>query len=119
MSAIALRGSGNIDEISRVLEVQIPQAGLTNQLIHKIKRKIDEKSVYLLVFEKYYMRNEGRAGLTVLITEEDGMITVDAVGSGGGKGIIFRFNWGAESDFVGHVSSILVPMGFKITSNQI
>jgi len=53
----------------------------------------------LLVFEKYFMRTSSRASLTVAIENLEGRTRVCSVGSGGGKGALFGFDWGAGEDF--------------------
>jgi hypothetical protein len=116
MSSAVLKGSGNISEIVRTLEQEISQAGITNQLIYKAKRGQVGSQSYLLVFEKFYYRNSSRASLSLMISENEETITVDVAGSGGGQGVIFRFNWGAESNFVNLVVNCLTRVGFQVVS---
>jgi hypothetical protein len=65
-----------------------------------------------MVFEKYFMRASNRASLTVMVSGEGETVCVDAIGSGGGQGAIFKFSWGAEEGFVGTVEKILAGCGF-------
>jgi hypothetical protein len=67
----------------------------------------------MLVFEKYYMRSDNRASLSVMLTQEGDKVNVDAVGAGGGQGALFRFSWGAEENFVSIVQRILSVRGFS------
>jgi hypothetical protein len=63
---------------------------------------------YLLVIEKFFFRNSSRASLTVLITAIDEFTTsVYAIGSGGGTGFIFRFDWGAKESFEAMLTKML------------
>ena len=104
MSRLSLSGKGDIDEISRVLKDGIESSGITCELIGEVSRTIDERAAIMLVFEKYYMRSSNRASLSVLLTQSMDTVYVDAVGSGGGQGALFRFSWGAEENFCGHCS---------------
>lgn len=70
-------------------------------------RSAEGKETVMLVFEKYYMRNSSRASLTVVAENLKGKTTVCAVGSGGGQGLLFRFDWGAAGNFEGLVEEAL------------
>ena len=113
MAALSIRGKGTVDEIAALLSNEIPQTGITCEQVASIRKTAGNSVIYMLVFEKYYMRSENRASLTILITGDQGNVTVDAVGSGGGQGALFRFSWGAEQDFVNVVERILRPHGFS------
>jgi hypothetical protein len=67
----------------------------------------------MLVFEKYYMRSSNRTSLSVMLTQNLDTVYVDAVGSGGGQGALFRFSWGAEASFVSTVARVLQGHGFN------
>lgn len=51
------------------------------------------------VFEKYYMRTDNRASLTVTLQNLSGVTEVHCIGSGGGQGLVFRFDWGVGDNF--------------------
>jgi hypothetical protein len=48
-----------------------------------------------------------------MLTQSMDTVYVDAVGSGGGQGALFRFSWGAEENFVGTVARVLQGHGFN------
>ena len=48
-----------------------------------------------------------------MITENGDEIIVDALSTGGGKGMIFRMSWGAEEHFVNLVRDALMTKGFR------
>ncbi len=54
------------------------------------RRSLDDVSVILLSFEKYYMRNGGYASLTVMLVESEDAQTADIIGSGGGEGFQYQ-----------------------------
>lgn len=53
---------------------------------------IQKRTRILLVFEKYYMRASNRASLTVMLTQNEDMIYIDAIGSDGGQGACLVFH---------------------------
>lgn len=108
-----MTGRGSVDAVAALLTEHVPRSGLSCELVESVRRDVGRSSAYLLVFEKYYMRAGNRASLTVMVTGDNGEVYVDAVGSGGGQGALFRFSWGAEEDFVGTVADILREQGFR------
>ena len=77
---------------------------ISNKLIDEYG---DGYSFHLLVFEKYSMRASSRASLTVHIWTDNTNTKVYAIGSGGGQGTIFSFDWGAADTFIRIVRNIL------------
>jgi len=53
--------------------------------------------IEIMVFEKYLYRTGSRAALTVAIDDFTGRTRVHCVGSGGGNGVFFSFDWGAAA----------------------
>jgi hypothetical protein len=109
-----MTGTGSAEEIARVLTEEIQNSAYSCELIDSVCREFGGTSVHLLVFDKYYMRNESRASLTVSVIGNGGAVYVDAVGSGGIQGVFFNFSWGAEENFVNVVGEILGRYGFRI-----
>ncbi len=63
---------------------------------------------YFLVVEKYFIRNSSRASLSIVISESEfGDTMVEAIGSGGGQGWLFKFDWGAAGSFENKIKTIL------------
>ncbi len=112
MATLTMRGKGSVDELAAYLSSEIENSGISCEKVAQTRRTVGNAAVCLLVFEKYYWRSSNRASLTVLLTGADGYVTVDAVGAGGGAGVLFRFSWGAEDDFVATVESSLRKRGF-------
>ncbi|MBU1020802.1 MAG: hypothetical protein KJ847_06255 [Firmicutes bacterium] len=74
--------------------------------------KVDEDT-YFIVVEKFYFRNSSRASLSIVISQiDEENCIIEAVGSGGGKGMLFSFDWGAKQSFENEITGIL-------SSNQI
>lgn len=113
MAKISMRGAGTLSGISSMLSERIQSSAMSCQLIDSVQRNLGSTQMVVMVFEKYFMRSSNRASLTVVVTEQDGSVFVDAIGAGGGQGAIFRFSWGAEESFVGTVENILRGYGFQ------
>lgn len=113
MAKITMSGRGSAADIAAKISQGLHDSALSSTLVDNVSHKLDGNLVIVMVFEKYYMRTSNRASLTVVIVETDGIVTVDAIGSGGGQGALFRFSWGADEDFVGTAAGILRQNGFS------
>lgn len=69
--------------------------------------QISEEVVFLVI-EKYFIRNSSRASLSIIMYQKDDFETIiEAVGSGGGTGWLFKFDWGAKESFEHKIIDIL------------
>ena len=75
-------------------------------LVNQYERKIDDKTVIVIILEKFYMRTSNRASLTVTIDNFEGKTNVHAVAAGTSEGIL-RFDWGAGKNFSNSVENAL------------
>ncbi|MBP0726972.1 hypothetical protein J5Y03_17580 [Bacillus sp. RG28] len=73
--------------------------------------EVDEKEIAILVFEKYFLRNNSTATLTVTIDNFSGVTLVKCISSGNGEGL-FDIGWGAGKSFI-------KPLRKKLESNII
>lgn len=64
--------------------------------------------IIVQVYEKYFLRNNSHAGLTVTLQNFEGHTQVNAVATAGGQGL-FNISWGACSNFAGYAERILDP----------
>ena len=115
MSSVNIKMQGNkskeIKQLANILKSEI-----NAELVCESRRSLDDVSVILLSFEKYYMRNGSYASLTVMLTESENEQTADIVGSGGGEGI-FNISWGANSEFADMAQRVLYRYGFSKEKN--
>lgn len=107
MAKLSMQGKGNGNDMANLIVTEMENSGMSTQLVDSITRKTGDVSQYIMIFEKYYMRSSNRASLTVVLTEMDHNLMVDAIGAGGGQGPIFKFSWGAEESFVSVIEEIL------------
>lgn len=97
-------------QAAQLVRQQVEASGTSVELVGEyINRSPDGREVIMLVFEKYYMRNSSRASLSVVMESLNDQTWVGYLGSGGGQGAVFRFDWGTAEDFASVVTSALQP----------
>ena len=67
----------------------------------------------IIVVERYYFRTANRASLSIVLSNKIDYCEAIIVGSGGGQGMIFKFDWGASNSFQKRILSILTSMNIK------
>jgi hypothetical protein len=100
-----LRG---VTETANYLTGEIESSGLSCSLVEQDVEVISGVTVIVRVFEKYYMRNNSRASLTLAVVGTEDECHVTAIGSGGGESALFSFDWGAGDNFVSVVENALL-----------
>ena len=112
MAELSMTGCGYVQQTVSLITREMQQSAVSCQLVGSTSRLCADTQIHVLVFEKYYWRTSNRASLTVVVSGEDGNVCVDAISSGGGRGVFFRFSWGAETSFTGAIERILLDCGF-------
>lgn len=92
---------------ANIIEEYVAKSGFSTTCIDRYHKQYNEKTVIVLIFEKYFMRNSSQASLTVTIENLNGVTSVHAVGSGGSQNVLFNFDWGASDSFEGLVRDAL------------
>ena len=113
MQTLTMTGSGRVDAMANLLTQKLEAGSAGCELVSRVSREYGPVQTVLLVFQKYYWRNNSQASLTLLLTGDGGTVTVDLIGSGGGVGLL-GLSLGAESDFVEDVEELLSEQGFHI-----
>lgn len=108
-TVITLTGSHTADirTLTRLLK-----QGISADLISESQQEPGNARIILLCFEKYYLRNNSHASLTILLTEDDAEQTAEIIGFGGGNGL-FNISFGANSNFANTAVKILKEHGFS------
>lgn len=81
---------------------------VSGTLVDQYIRTVDDKTIIVIILEKYYMRTSNRASLTVTIDNFEGKTNVHAVAAGTSEGLL-RFDWGAGKNFSNSVENALNP----------
>lgn len=104
---------GDFNQILKELDQAIMENAMSMNLVDESLFRSGEVQVAVRVYDKYFMRNNSRASLSLTVVDEGSKIYVTAIGAGGGQGVIFNYSWGAESELVDIVSECLDGMGLE------
>ena len=113
MASLTMKGYMGATRTANTIMEGVLASGLSCELVGSVSRRMGGEAIYIMVFEKYYMRASNIASLTAVVTGDGTVSTVDVISSGGGKSPIFKFSFGAEESFVGTVEVILRRNGFE------
>ena len=108
MAKLHMQGKGDLREVAQKIN-----DNLSGKILSLTKEgEFYSDNTYFVVYEKYFMRSENRASLSIVLIDRGGMIEIQAIGAAAGTGAIFKFSWGSESDFVYSLQSVLIGLGF-------
>ncbi len=114
MAKQSFRKNEDINVTLKFLQENLPSMGITMELVDRSILHIDNTTIHLLVYEKYYYRSRNRTSLSVLVVGNNHEVHIDLISSGGGAGVFIRWSLGAENSFVNQVSSLLRRYGYSI-----
>ena len=109
---------GNFGEVVETLHHDIIESAMSMNLVDESYHEFEDTKVVLKVYDKYFMRNNSRASLSVTIVGRDDDLYITAIGAGGGQGVIFNFSLGAEQELVDLVEESIVQMMTKKYSEE-
>lgn len=104
--------AGCLQELIGPLQQQILNCGMSCELVDSYGDRFGEVTVWVMIYEKYFMRSSNRASLTLTLIETGGVVTANVMASGGGQGAWHRFSWGTEESFAQSAWGALASMGF-------
>lgn len=107
------RGRGKFHDVVQAIERALPYKGVTCEMVYKVERQLGDVNIALMTFEKYFIRNNSRTSMSVMVTEQNELITVDATASGGSESVLFKFDWGSSNSFISSLHEILTSIGFS------
>ncbi|MUK87893.1 hypothetical protein GMD78_05705 [Ornithinibacillus sp. L9] len=70
--------------------------------------KFSNEEMFILVYEKYYLRINSTASLTVTLDNLNGETIVKCISTGNSEGLL-NISWGADKQFIKIVEKILEP----------
>jgi len=84
------------------------------ELVNRTEHNYNDARMVVLCFEKYYMRNDSTAALTIIVSELNDETNVELIAFGGGQGLL-NLSWGANKSFARSAISVLQEFGFNVT----
>ena len=99
-----------LEEIKHKLNEEFDKRKSRVEFTREILREAGDTKTLLLIYEKYFFRNQSYAGLVILLSEYHGCQSADAVATGGKE---FIFSLGAEDDLVQIGREALQNIGFQ------
>lgn len=82
-------------------------------VVAAVGNQVGDIQTILYVFERYYIRTENVASLTVLFTNDGQQILADVIATGAGGGVL-NISWGANASFAKIAVDILEKQGFRV-----
>jgi len=114
MESINMKVSISPIEAAKRIVQDLESRSSSCELVDRYESRNDYgQEIIVLVFEKFYMRNSSRASLTVTLENLRDVTQVHAIGSGGGQGLFFKFDWGASNEFSSEVLSALSEFTYR------
>lgn len=95
-----------IDTVLKLLKEKIEKKSITCNLVDKYKQTINDKIIYILILEKYFIRVENRITITIVIDDFEGKTRIHFKAAGGSASFITKFDWGAADKLEQEVYSI-------------
>lgn len=92
--------TGEFQEVVDLLHNNIINSGATMNLVDESNFICGDTNIAVRVYDKYFVRNESRASLSLTVAAHGSDIFISAIGAGGGRGIFFNFSLGAEENLV-------------------
>ena len=86
--------------------------------ISKTAYTINDVTIWILVYEKYYVRTGSYTTLAVTLTEYQQEQTACVVASGGGNGIV-NHSFGSNRRFARDCVAVLESYGFSVTESDL
>lgn len=94
------------DEVKKIFQ----QGQTRGEVVHA--SQLDTYS-YFMVYEVFSMMNSNRMSISVVIIDKEEYSELHASSSGGGKGWLFRFDWGSGKGFEENIKRIFTNAGVQ------
>ena len=105
-------GSIGVDAAVDLARRALLATGSSTELKGEMTDLVGDHAAWVLVGEKYFLRNSSYASLTVLVSGDAQSSRVQALGSGVSDGII-NIGFGAVASFEGDFERLLVELGYN------
>ena len=117
MAKMSILANTGVSETAERIKAIAPQLGSSVELKDELKHMQGDAGAHLMVFEKYYYRNDSYTSLSVSVTGDSQSAYVDIIGAGGGGGF-FNLSFGSEEEFVEELAETLEAQGCRRISEE-
>ena len=92
--------NGSFKKVVKIINDSISKSHITMKLVDESCFILNNMSVNIKVYDKYFAKNGNRASLSVTIAALGEDIFISAIGAGGGSGSFYSLSLGAEEEMV-------------------
>ena len=89
----------SVNEAAEKIRSAVEEGSISGELLDDYTVPTENRTVRVLMFEKYFYRVENRLLLTVILDDAAGKTRVHSMAGGGGRNLLFKFDWFAGDDF--------------------
>ncbi len=107
-----MKGKGDIEALAAKIERTVEKTGISSKMVYKQKRRVSGVKMIVMVFEKFFARNNSSTSLTVVLTADGNEVICDVVAVGGEGGIFFSGS-GSAKEYENEVIELLEKEDFK------
>ncbi len=104
------RSTSQLKDLSHAIINGSNMAGA--ELVLEQLREVNDVRILLLVFEKFYLRNNSMTAITIQIIDNSQEQSAVIVGTGGGDGLL-NISMGANKNFACKAAKTLAILGFE------
>lgn len=108
---VALQANIGIEDAKEHVRHAITRLGMSVETAGKIERSLGDSELYVVVIEKFFMRNGSYASLTIVVTGGDTSSRVEAIPSGAGEGLL-NIGLGASGRFAADFERLMRESGY-------
>ncbi|MBM6779777.1 hypothetical protein H6A16_09780 [Collinsella tanakaei] len=109
---VELEASLGFEDAKALVRRAITQLGVSVEVAGKLEHDMDGTSLYVVVIEKYFIRNGSYASLTIVVTGDDARSRVEAIPAGAGDGV-FNIGFGAHRRFAEDFEQAMRDAGYE------
>ena len=91
---------GSFKKVVKIINDSVSKSPIAMKLVDESCFILNDMSVNIKVYDKYFAKNGNRASLSITIAALGEDIFISAIAAGGGSGSFYSLSLGAEDDMV-------------------
>lgn len=109
MAKLIMCKVGTIQQAYQEIENNIYGLGVS---LEKVDQIVSSNHTFM-VYQKYYYRASNYVSLSVVLSQMDSFVCIEAITSAAGQGVVFKFSWGSEESFLDEFEAKLKKLGYQ------